>query len=221
MINLYDSNITDILPEVLSEKPEAAALGYAVKMAARRFLDYCEGISVYAVIDKAPDSVLDMLAAELDAPYYDYMLETEKKRKIIINTLIWYISAGTPKAVEELVKNVLGTGEVKEWFEYGDEPYYFKVMTEEVMTEQVHEQFSSMINRVKNVRSHMRGIEVKRKTAQQIYAGVGQKSSLKPEAIIDGYSEKMATECALNEIIIARNMIHSEPVYEAYRTGGD
>ena len=36
MINLYDSNITDILPEALAADPKVQALGYAFKRANQR-----------------------------------------------------------------------------------------------------------------------------------------------------------------------------------------
>ena len=137
MIKLQDSNITDILPEVFTSDPKNVALGYALQGAMRRLLEYSRTTSVYAAIDVAGDDVLDMLAAELDTQYYDVLLDVEAKRKLVKNTLIWYGKAGTPAAVEELITSVFGEGRVEEWFDYGGEPFYFKVYTNATFTEDI------------------------------------------------------------------------------------
>ncbi len=187
MIKLYDSNITDILPEALSGRANVAALGYAVNRAMQRLIEYCRGTSVYAVIDSVPDNVLDMLALELNTQYYSDSFDITTKRRLIKNTLIWHMTSGTPAAVEELVAAVFGKGEVKEWFEYGDDPYYFKITTNATMTPDMNEQFTAMLEKVKNTRSHIRAIEIHRIVNQTIYAGVSVGAYYKPAPIIDGY----------------------------------
>lgn len=194
MISLKDSNITDILPEVFAGEPETVALGYAIKRAMRRLLIYIERTRVYSLIDSADDAVLDMLAAELDTQYYDADLELEAKRRLVKGALVWHMTSGTPAAVEELVAAVFGEGEVTEWYEYGDDPYYFKITTNATMTEDTSELFTVMINRVKNARSHLRAIEIHREIDHTLYAGTALHSSTKPAAIIDGYSEDRAAE---------------------------
>lgn len=187
MIRLKDSNITDILPEVFTADPKITALGYAIQKAMQRFLSYSQTTSVYSTIDSADDSVLDMLAAELDTQYYDATLDLTTKRNLVKNTLIWHMTSGTPAAVEELVAAVFGEGEVKEWFEYGDDPFYFKVITNALMTENMSDQFTAMLDRVKNARSHIRAIEIHREIMQPFYSGACAHSNTKPAAIIDGY----------------------------------
>lgn len=187
MIKLYDSNITDILPEYFTVEPETKALGYAISQAMKRLVRYCENTSVYAIIDRAPDNVLDMLALELNTQYYDDKLDIEIKRKLIKHTLVWYMHSGTPSAVEELVANVFGEGEVKEWFEYGDDPYYFKIITNATMTPEMDKQFSTMLESVKNKRSHIRAIEIHRTVEQPLMAGAAIHPNYKPAAVIDGY----------------------------------
>lgn len=187
MIKLQDSNITDILPESFTIDPRNIALGYALHNAMKRLLSYSGATSVYSTIDTANDAVLDMLAAELDTQYYDVTLDIKAKRRLVKNTLIWHMRSGTPAAVEELVAAVFGEGEVKEWFEYGDDPYYFKIITNALMTEDMNDKFTSMLDRVKNARSHIRAIEIHREIEQHLYSGVCAHSNTHPAAIIDGY----------------------------------
>lgn len=166
MIKLQDSNIIDILPEAFTSDPKNIALGYALQGAMRRLLECSRTTSVYAAIDVADDDVLDMLAAELDTQYYDVLLDVEAKRKLVKNTLIWYGKAGTPAAVEELITSVFGEGRVEEWFDYGGEPFYFKVYTNATFTEDMISKFDNMLEKVKNTRSKLETV-VGEKTLRQ------------------------------------------------------
>ena len=165
MISLYDSDIVKILPETLADKAEVKALGYAIQKAQQRVLNYCQNISVYAVIDSAPDKILDMLAQELNTQYYDDSLDIEAKRRLIKNTLVWYMSAGTPAAVEELVEAVFGEGRVVEWFEYGGAPYTFRIQANAPLATDTNDFFFMMIEKVKNTRSSLELIEIIRKNS--------------------------------------------------------
>lgn len=197
MIKLQDGQISQILPEYLSERDAVKALSFAIRQAVRQLIGYCQNISVFAVLDTAPEYILDLLALELNTQYYDDALEAGVKRRLIKNTLIWYISAGTPKAVEELVSSVFGTGEVREWYEYGDEPYYFKIITDALLTSDTFEYFSLMIERVKNARSHLRSIDIYRTVEQRVFWGLGVLQCYRPPAIVDGYR----IERRLNDVV--------------------
>ena len=121
-------------------------------------------------------------------------MELDVKRGLVRNTLIWYMTAGTPAAVEELVGIVFGEGEVSEWFEYGGKPYWFKIKTNAILTEDMNTFFSDMIRRVKNTRSHIEAIEIHRTIEQTIYAGACCAPQYRPAAIIDGYSVEREAE---------------------------
>lgn len=172
MIEFRDSDITQILPEALAKTPEVQALAYAIKKANQRFVDYCANISVYAMLDTAPEEVIDLLAIELNTQYYDTSLPLQNKRELVKGTLVWFQSAGTPSAVEELVTAIFGSGTVLEWFDYGDDPYYFKVATNiDVVTPDILDRFSKIITRVKNTRSHLRKVDIVRDLQGTMYAG--------------------------------------------------
>lgn len=221
MIDLYNSSITDILPTYLADQTEVKAVGYAIHMAVSRLLTYCRGTSVYTIIDTAPDSVLDMLALELGTQYYEDTLGIEAKRKLIKNTLIWYMTAGTPSAVEELTQAVFGEGEVLEWFDYGDDPYYFKIKTNAKLTPTMNEQFSSMLEKVKNARSHIRAIEIHRTLHQVIYSSALAQPNYKPAAIIDGYSVGREADQIIHGAVSEYALTHPEAVIDGFKVAGD
>ena len=172
MINLYNSNITNILPEVLADNAKTKALGYAISLALKRLMDYCQNISVYAVIDTAPEQVLDLLALELNTQYYDDSQSIEVKRSLIKNTLAWYLKIGTVSAVQEAVDAVFGEGVVEEWFQYGGEPYHFKVQTSTInSTDEMIQQLTELIGTMQNVRSHLDSVIVEAVQQLHLYNG--------------------------------------------------
>lgn len=188
MIKLYDSQIAQILPDYLSGNAEVQAMSYAISQGIKRLIDCCNNIGVYAVVDTLPEYALDMLAVELDTQYYDTSFSVEVKRGLIKNTLVWYLKAGTPSAVAELIAAVFGEGEIQEWFEYGGKPYYFKIMTNATITTDGIQYLLSMIERVKNARSHVEQIIIVREINEPIMAGCAMRSWIY-NIIIDGYTD--------------------------------
>ena len=172
MINLYDSNITDILPSVLSEDPRVQALGYAIQRAMQRLIDYCQNINIYASIDTVPEKVLDLLAVEFNTQYYDDTMDVEIKRSLIKHTLAWYTQTGTAAAVRELIGSVFGIGEVEEWFDYGGEPYHFRIRTYNVSaTDEMLQLAENLVRSVQNVRSHLEEVIVEIMESMTLYIG--------------------------------------------------
>lgn len=155
MTRLEDSQIAQILPGCLAGKAEVQALSYALHLAVERLVRYCENIGVFSAIDTIPEYALDMLAMELGTQYYDGSLPVRAKRMLVKNTLAWYMGAGTPASVEELVRTVFGRGEVHEWFQYGGMPYMFRIITNADATAESISEFEKLIEKVKNVRSHI------------------------------------------------------------------
>lgn len=169
MIDFYDGQIADLLPKNLTREPAAQAFSYAIREGTRLLHRYTQLCYVYCGIDTAPDTILNLLAKELRTQYYSDTLDIETKRGLVRNTLIWYMTAGTPAAVDELVTMVFGVGKVSEWFEYGDDPYYFKITTDAALTEELSDQLTKMISGVKNTRSHLRSIDIIRKAENTIF----------------------------------------------------
>lgn len=148
-----------MLPSHLKQKPEIQALGFALNISVKKVLNLCKRISVYSGIDELDGEILDVLASELKAQFYNTNFALDIKRGLIKNTLKWYMKVGTSKAVEELVKVVFGQGKIAEWYEYGGKPFRFKVITNAPLDATNIEKFNEMIRGVKNVRSILEAVE--------------------------------------------------------------
>ena len=93
---------------------------------------------------------------------------------------------GTKWAVEELITSALGMGKVTPWFDYGGEPYWFKIQTNATLTKDGMSYFLSMIDKVKSARDHVEMIEVIRTTDQIIHAGAATGSYNSKNIIREG-----------------------------------
>lgn len=174
MTDIYSGELYDMLPASL-KSPETKSLSYALKMMTRWIIDRAATTHVPSVVRMLPEPVLDYLAQELRAPYYSDELPIETKRGIIDRTFEWFMTAGTPAAVEELISVVFGLGELIEWPDYEEPPYTpgtFDILTNATLTPDVVERFTSMVGRVKKESAHLRRVLIERNLPARWYLGV-------------------------------------------------
>ncbi|MEW4411519.1 phage tail protein [Clostridium sp. AN503] len=124
MVDYKRGELLQIIPVNLLS-PEVMAISYAVEEEKRIFLRYTAATSLYAAISDVPESVLDLMALELNAQYYEQNLPRNVKEQLVEQTLLWYMHAGTPSVLTEFLKTIMAGGYIKEWYEYGGEPYFF------------------------------------------------------------------------------------------------
>lgn len=173
MVYINESNICDILPENFKYKAEVRALGYALGKAIERVCGFTDKTTVFAMIDTLPEDIIDVLAIELRTQYYDESFPLDQKRELVKNTMPWYSKAGTTGAVQEMVNTVFGTGTVLEWYETGDDPGTFKISTPRTVTPELLELFNSVVENVKNVRSHLTALVVGNRVDFSAYSAIG------------------------------------------------
>ena len=221
MISFYDGQLADIMPGSITKAPEVKALSYSLQQACRLLYRYSQRLYIYSNLDEQPEKVIDLLASELRTQYYRSTLDLPTKRRLVKNTLIWYMSAGTPEAVGELVAAVFGEGEVKEWYEYEDNPYYFKIVTNALLTPEMNEFFSIMIRKVKNTRSHLRAIDIHRTVSHELFAGTVIFPNYRPPAVIDGYSVDRETRQKISAGALASQQSRPAPIWDGFKTRGE
>ena len=175
MTDIRSGELSVLLLESPFHKDETVqALSAAIKAGMACLFGKEDGSSVYAGIDALPEKALDLLAVELRSPYYSGDMDISVKRGIIKKSLEWNTRAGTPAAVRELIRTVFGSGDIVEWFDYEEPPYTpgtFDIHTSEVLSEDIIKQFLFIIDRVKNVRSHIRRIWIHQDIPCRPYIG--------------------------------------------------
>ena len=166
MIRFPDGELLDLLPSFMKNDSDMVCLSYAIKEVTRELLETLKTTRALFFIENAPEKILDVLAVELKSPYYTQDLPVETKRDIVSRTLEWHTRAGTPAAVEELVQSVFGEGEVTEWYDFTDgdrTPGLFDIETNATLEEDMIGKIDSLIGTVKNERSHLRRVHIRRK----------------------------------------------------------
>lgn len=169
MIKLADYRTEKALPAEM-RTPERIALSYAYDQQKKKFLERLRRIYIWADLENVDDNKLDFLAVENRVLFYSAEFTPDIKRKLITNAIYWYIKLGTRQAMEEFVATIFGTGKVKEWFNYGGNPFFFKIWTDALITKENIELFMKIIHTVKNARSRFEGIELNREYWGDIYS---------------------------------------------------
>ena len=166
MADLYTALVTDIMQNDSAYDVEVQALAYAVRLEKQRIMREADKTRTVSVIDGLDESILDALAVELRSPYYAEDIPVSQKREIVRNTLLWFSKAGTPAAVVEMAAAVFGSGQVVEWFDFDPSdgeivPGEFDIETGAEMQDPVAFMpvIEGIIDKVKNVRSHLRAVK--------------------------------------------------------------
>lgn len=163
MISFYDGQLTDLLGgPAYKNDPKVQALSLALRDGMRMLYDYTKRAYIYALIDQLEEPVLDLLATELRAQYYDTSYSVEIKRGLLKNANRWHQIAGTKAAVEELAISIFGECKVLEWFEYDGKPYHFEIITNAYADPENIQHFNELLQNVKNLRSHLDAVAIHR-----------------------------------------------------------
>ena len=121
-------------------------------------------VLIYPVIDELPSDLVDALAVQLHCDFYDYKLSLRQRREIVKQSIAWHRIKGTPAAVEMLCRVLFKNSSTKEWYEYGGDPYFFRMVMDisdgtEDASREVIQLLKKAIEAGKNVRSWLELLE--------------------------------------------------------------
>ena len=118
------------LPKVLADDKNLLALATAIAEALVEHLKDIPLEEIYTRIDELPEAVLDILAYDWKIDWYDFDYPIEAKRNLVKTNYYVHRHLGTAGAVKEAIRSIYPNSDVEEWFDYGGEPYYFRVALE-------------------------------------------------------------------------------------------
>ncbi|MEM0326953.1 MAG: phage tail protein I [Desulfurococcaceae archaeon] len=108
---------------------------------------------IYSRIDELPEEVLDLLAWQFHIEGYELASTIEEKKRLIKKAIELHRYKGTKWAVEKALEALGVDSVLEEWFEYGGEPYHFKVLLSGIKEEAKWKEIRKAIDEYKNVRS--------------------------------------------------------------------
>ncbi|MGP7817781.1 phage tail protein I [Niallia sp. 01092] len=158
MNDLMNMSLLKILPPNLIQSKEDQAMAKAITEILKYVFNKTE---ILDPLNEIPEKLLDLRAFEEHVDFYDTSLPVETKRELIKKALFFHRSKGTKGAVEDLITTIFGDGQVVEWFEYGGQPFTFKVVTNNpsVTTERAL-QFTRVVDSVKRKTARLEKVEI-------------------------------------------------------------
>lgn len=128
----------DNLPEPILENEHLRQLAEVAARVMLKVYGKRWKAAIYSKIDDLDEAVLDILAGDLKIDWYDYNANIEVKRRLVRDS--WYVHRrmGSRTAVETAISDVWPYSIVEEWFEYGGDPYHFRVVLNADHSEPIH-----------------------------------------------------------------------------------
>ena len=155
---LTAENILTTFPIALQGDRSSTALANATARLLARRPEEISRLLIYPDIDRLDEKLLDILAYDFKVDWWDPNYTLEEKRQILKDSWRVHKTLGTKAAVVRAISAVYRNSEVREWFEYGGEPYHFKLSIDLTGTFGDEAKLWRAIDRVnfyKSLRSHM------------------------------------------------------------------
>lgn len=154
-------NLMETLPPALRADPSVTALAEALATVLAERVGELDRLRIYPAIDRLEEPLLDLLAYDFKVDWWDGNYSLEEKRRTLKDSWRVHKTLGTKAAVETAISAIYPETKVAEWFEYGGEPYHFKlyidVSHEDIHSER-HRRVLERMNFYKNLRSHLDSI---------------------------------------------------------------
>ncbi len=186
-MKLDNISLIELQPSILKNDPVIQGICEAMEPYFRKLAKDVRLTYIYGRIDELEENVIDELAWQFHVDFYDYKLSLEKKRTLVKNSIRWHRIKGTPQAVIEVATSVFGRTKLKEWFEYGGEPYFFSLdidITEQGASKENLNKLDTLIDAYKNKRSWVDVINLFLTNKGTIYFGsvmtVGEEITVYP-----------------------------------------
>ena len=138
---------------------EALAAATAEKLADR--LAELDRLRIISNIDNLEEALLAILARDFKVDWYDPDYSLEEKRRTVKSSWRVHKTLGTKAAVETAIRAIYPLTTVEEWFEYGGEPYHFRLdinITNDNIDSEKQRRVLERLNFYKSLRSHNDGV---------------------------------------------------------------
>lgn len=162
--------MVSLLPQVMQDESNLAlekCANYAFDIDLKPLMIYC--------FRNVKKEFLPILAEQfhiLGDEGWNFATTEQEQRNLLENALIIHRYKGTKFALKKVLETLNIEGDIKEWFEYEGQPYYFKVVlniTNKSLTDDLEQSLIKLINQFKNERSWLEAIEIYLNSIAQRY----------------------------------------------------
>ena len=156
--------LLDIMPENLLEDEHIRKITEVIDAALKDIYTETAYPALISRIDELDSDTIDSLAWQWHVDFYDEDLPLEVRRELVKKSIDYHRHMGTNYAVDGVIKTCFQNAEIQENWEYGGNPYCFKVITIHagIPDEDELGRIVQAINSVKNTRSSLDGLGFQR-----------------------------------------------------------
>ena len=156
--------LLDIVPENLLEDKHIRKITEVIDAALKDIYPETAYPALISRIDELDSDTIDSLAWQWHVDFYDEDLSLEVRRELVKKSIDYHRHMGTNYAVDGVIKTCFQNAEIQENWEYGGNPYCFKVITIHagIPNEDELGRIVQAINSVKNTRSSLDGLGFQR-----------------------------------------------------------
>lgn len=156
--------LLDIVPENLLEDKHIRKITEVIDAALKDIYPETAYPALISRIDELDSDTIDSLAWQWHVDFYDEDLSLEVRRELVKKSIDYHRQMGTNYAVDGVIKTCFQNAEIQENWEYGGNPYCFKVITIHagIPDEDELGRIVQAINSVKNTRSSLDGLGFQR-----------------------------------------------------------
>lgn len=174
--DVHSLSLLDILPDNLLADKQVAAAAQALDAELQAVTEATIEALHLPRLDELPEPVIDLLAWQWHVDFYEPGMDITTKRAMVKQSIDWHRRKGTPSAVEEVAAAVFGKAKITEWFEYGGDPYKFRIdLDAQGVSDEKIKSIIRLIESAKNTRSALDGIHITQKLeARQKYGAAPQ-----------------------------------------------
>ena len=148
-INIKEYFIAENLPESLNDR-NIKDIAKVTDEFLYKVDSLIEKVLIYPRIDEIDDEdLINHVGFQQHIENFDTSLPLSSKRELIKNSFLLHKLKGTRWAVETALTQFFGNADTPEWFEYGGDPYFFKILHD--ITEQDRQYDNATIKHMKQI----------------------------------------------------------------------
>lgn len=163
MNKINNIKLMELLPESIRNDSDIIAAANALDLGFLSIVEDVDKIIIIPNVEKLEEELLDHLAFYLHVDFYDLTFDVETKRELVKESVYLHQIKGTPTSVERAIYTVFGKAKLREWFDYGGDPYYFSVdiyATKKGVSQENLIKLERLIETYKNKRSWLETINI-------------------------------------------------------------
>lgn len=153
MRTIVDVKLQELLPSSLLQDNQIVKLCESINNELKLLMIASDDVKSNYSIDSANQSVLDHIAWMLNSDLYFIGENINQKKDFVKKTIEMHRKKGTKYALLEALRILVPDVSISEWFEYGGEPFHFKIQNISDVSLKTLCNIVFLINTIKNLRS--------------------------------------------------------------------